>query len=80
MGWSGPRELSSISKALCIKAGNAVILRGGKEAIRTNSTLAALVREAVTAAGLPKNAVQFVESTDRALVGEMLEMEDVYAK
>lgn len=62
--------------ALCIKAGNAVILRGGKEAIRTNSALAALVREAVVDAGLPDNAVQFVESTDRALVGEMLELED----
>ena len=62
--------------ALCLKAGNAVILRGGKEAIRTNSALASLVRAAVVAAGLPKDAVQFVESTDRALVGEMLEMED----
>ncbi len=62
--------------ALCLKAGNAVILRGGKEAIRTNSSLASLVRAAVVAAGLPKDAVQFVESTDRALVGEMLEMED----
>ena len=62
--------------ALCLKAGNAVILRGGKEAIRTNSALAAMVREAVVVAGLPKDAVQFVESTDRALVGEMLEMDD----
>ncbi len=62
--------------ALCLKAGNAVILRGGKEAIRTNSALASLVRETVAGAGLPENAVQFVESTDRALVGEMLAMED----
>ena len=62
--------------ALCLKAGNAVILRGGKEAIRTNSALASLVRESVVAAGLPENSVQFVETTDRALVGEMLEMED----
>ena len=62
--------------ALCLKAGNAVILRGGKEAIRTNSALASLARDAVISAGLPKDAVQFVESTDRALVGEMLEMED----
>ncbi len=62
--------------ALCLKAGNAVILRGGKEAIRTNSALAALVREAVVSAGMPEDAVQFVESTDRALVGEMLEMEE----
>ena len=62
--------------ALCLKAGNAVILRGGKEAIRTNSALASLVRESVVAAGLPEDAVQFVETTDRALVGEMLEMDD----
>lgn len=62
--------------ALCLKAGNAVILRGGKEAIQTNSTLASLVRESVVAAGLPDDAVQFVETTDRALVGEMLEMDD----
>lgn len=62
--------------ALCLKAGNAVILRGGKEAIRTNSALASLVRESVVAAGLPEDAVQFVETTDRALVVEMLEMDD----
>ena len=62
--------------ALCLKAGNAVILRGGKEAIRTNFALASLVRDAVMMAGMPENAVQFVESTDRALVGEMLEMDD----
>ena len=62
--------------ALCLKAGNAVILRGGKEAIRTNSALASLVREAAVTAGLPEDAVQFVETTDRGLVGEMLEMDD----
>ena len=62
--------------SLCLKAGNAVILRGGKEAIRTNSALATLVRDAVVSAGLPANAVQFVDSIDRALVGEMLEMDD----
>lgn len=62
--------------ALCLKAGNAVILRGGKEAIRTNLALASLVRDSVVAAGLPEDSVQFVETTDRALVGEMLEMDD----
>lgn len=62
--------------ALCLKAGNAVILRGGKEAIRTNHALALLARDAVIAARMPADAVQFVESTDRALVGEMLEMDD----
>ncbi len=62
--------------ALCLKAGNAVILRGGKEAIRTNFVLASLVRDAVKSANMPHNSVQFVESTDRALVGEMLEMDE----
>ena len=62
--------------ALCLKAGNAVILRGGKEALRTNYALATLARDAVISAGMPADAVQFVESTDRSLVGEMLEMDD----
>ncbi len=62
--------------ALCLKAGNAVILRGGKEAIRTNFALASIVRDAVKTAEMPEDAVQFVESTDRALVGEMLAMDD----
>ena len=62
--------------ALCIKSGNAVILRGGKEAIRTNSALSSIVRDAVAIAGLPKNAVQFVETTDRSLVTDMLDMDD----
>ncbi len=61
--------------SLCLKAGNAVILRGGKEAIRTNSALASIVRTAVKQAGLPEGAVQFVESTDRALVSKMLSMD-----
>ena len=61
---------------LCVKSGNAVILRGGKEAIRSNKVLAALVRESIAASGVPKDAVQFVESTDRALVGRMLEMKE----
>ena len=72
---SRPNVTTDIA-SLCIKAGNAVILRGGKEAIRTNSALAALVKDAVVSAGLPGDAVQFVESTDRALVTEMLEMDD----
>jgi glutamate-5-semialdehyde dehydrogenase len=63
--------------ALCLKSGNAVILRGGKEAIRSNTTLARIIREAIAAAGVPEGAVQLVESTDRALVGEMLRMRDV---
>jgi glutamate-5-semialdehyde dehydrogenase len=62
--------------ALCIKSGNAVILRGGKEAIHSNSTLARVIREAIDAAGLPGNAVQLIESTDRALVGRLLTMKE----
>ena len=60
--------------ALCLKSGNALILRGGKEAIRSNSALARLIRESVSDAGLPEGAVQFIESTDRAIVGKMLSM------
>ena len=62
--------------ALCIKSGNAVVLRGGKEAIHSNSVLAALIRDHIDSAGVPREAVQFVESTDRALVGEMLSMKE----
>ena len=62
--------------SLCLKAGNAVVLRGGREALHSNSALAALVRQAVALAGVPEDAVQFVESTDRALVGQMLKMHE----
>jgi glutamate-5-semialdehyde dehydrogenase len=61
---------------LCVKSGNAVILRGGKEAINSNLALASLVRDCIESAGVPRDAVQFVDSTDRALVGEMLAMKD----
>ncbi len=62
--------------ALCIKSGNAIILRGGREAINSNSTLARVIRDALEAAGLPRDAVQFIESTDRVLVGKLLGMKD----
>ncbi|MGE0541094.1 MAG: glutamate-5-semialdehyde dehydrogenase [Dehalococcoidia bacterium] len=62
---------------LCLKSGNAVILRGGKEAIRSNTALARLLQDAIAGVGVPEGAVQLVESTDRALVGEMLRMRDV---
>jgi len=62
--------------SLCLKSGNACILRGGKEAIRSNSALASIVREAISTAGGPPNAVQLVENTDRALLGELLRMRD----
>lgn len=63
--------------SLCLKSGNAVILRGGKEALRSNVLLARIVREACAFAGVTSDAVQLVENTDRALVGEMLRMRGV---
>jgi len=62
--------------SLCLKSGNACILRGGKEAINSNIVLAGVVREAVAEAGVPADAVQMVENTDRALLGELLKMRD----
>lgn len=61
---------------LCLKSGNGVVLRGGKECILTNTVLAGIVKNAIEEVGIPRGAVQFVESTDRALVKEMLEMDD----
>jgi len=63
--------------ALCMKAGNAVILRGGSESINSNTVLSSLASDAMTSVGLPGGAIQFVRSTDRALVMEMLAMNDV---
>lgn len=59
---------------LCIKSGNATILRGGSEAIHCNQALAKLVKEGLAGAGLPEDAVQVIETTDRAAVGEMITM------
>lgn len=59
---------------LCIKSGNATILRGGSEAIHCNQALAKLVHEGLLAANLPATAVQVVETTDRAAVGELITM------
>ncbi|HEY0563904.1 MAG TPA: glutamate-5-semialdehyde dehydrogenase [Methylophilus sp.] len=59
---------------LCIKSGNACILRGGSEAIHCNQALAKLVHEGLAKAGLPANAVLVVETTDRAAVGELITM------
>ena len=58
--------------ALCVKSGNATILRGGSEAIHSNRALAACLREGLEAAGLPADAVQLIEHTDRALVGALV--------
>ena len=60
--------------ALCLKSGNAVILRGGSEAIDSNALLAQLIQEGLDATNLPMDAVQVVTTTDRAAVGEMITM------
>jgi glutamate-5-semialdehyde dehydrogenase len=60
--------------ALCLKSGNAVILRGGSEAIDSNTLLAQIIQEGLAAADLPKDAVQVVTTTDRSAVGEMIAM------
>jgi glutamate-5-semialdehyde dehydrogenase len=70
---SRPNVTVDIS-VLCLKSGNAVILRGGKEALRSNLALANIVQEAAYKAGVPQGAVQIIESTDRALVDHMLKM------
>jgi glutamate-5-semialdehyde dehydrogenase len=59
---------------LCIKSGNAAILRGGSEALRCNQALAALVKAGLAAANLPSEAVQVIETTDRAAVGALITM------
>jgi glutamate-5-semialdehyde dehydrogenase len=61
---------------LCLKAGNAVLLRGGTEAIHSNMTIARLVAEAATETGIPAGAVEFIDITDRAAVNTMLKLND----
>ncbi|MFH0351482.1 MAG: glutamate-5-semialdehyde dehydrogenase [Chromatiales bacterium] len=61
---------------LTLKSGNAVILRGGFEALHSNQAIASCVHEGLGATGLPRDAVQLVETTDRAAVGELLRMKD----
>jgi len=72
---SRPNVTSDIS-SLCLKSGNAVILRGGKEALRSNSALARVIKQAAAEGGIPGDAVQFIESTERMVVNEMLELSE----
>ena len=67
-------NVTADAAALCLKSGNAAILRGGKEAIRCNQAIAASVRAGLAAAGLPEMAVQVVETTDREAVGYLVAM------
>jgi len=69
-------NVTADAAGLCLKAGNAAILRGGSEAIRSNQAVAACVREGLASAGLPQTAVQVIEITDRAAVGELITMKD----
>lgn len=62
---------------LCLKSGNAVILRGGSEAIESNAMIAALLAKAAEKAGAPPEAIQYVDTTDRAAVGAMLELSEL---
>ena len=63
--------------SLCLKSGNAVILRGGKETINSNTAIVKVIQDACKRAGMPLGCVQFIDNTDRALVDEMLKMNDV---
>ena len=67
-------NVTADAAALCLKAGNAVILRGGKEAIRSNTCIAGIMRNAAERAGLPKDGIQLVEDTSRASSVEMMQL------
>ena len=69
-------NVTADAAALCLKSGNAAILRGGSEAIRSNRAIAALVQEGLKAAGLPAESVQVIDTTDRAAVGELITMRE----
>ncbi|CAM9982627.1 unnamed protein product, partial [Chrysoparadoxa australica] len=69
-------NVTADAAALCLKSGNAAILRGGSEARESNLAIAACIERALADAGLPAAAVQVVATTDRAAVGELLRMEE----
>jgi len=69
-------NVTADAAALCLKSGNAAILRGGSEAIHSNRAIAGCLRRALVDAGLPQDAVQLIDSTDRALVGALLKSEE----
>ena len=69
-------NVTADAAGLCIKSGNAAILRGGSEAIHSNQAIAACVHAGLKAAGLPSTAVQVINTTDRAAVGELITMKD----
>ncbi len=67
-------NVTADAAALCLKSGNATVLRGGSEAIHSNQAIVECIHQGLAAAGLPEHAVQVVETTDRAAVGEMIAM------
>src|ERR1019366_1231217 len=69
-------NVTADAAGLCLKAGNAAILRGGSEAIHSNQAIAACVHAGLRAAGLPETAIQVVATTDRAAVGELITMKE----
>jgi glutamate-5-semialdehyde dehydrogenase len=69
-------NVTADAAGLCLKSGNAAILRGGSEAIHSNQAVGICVHEGLRAAGLPETAVQVIETTDRAAVGELITMKD----
>ena len=68
-------NVTADSAALCLKSGNAVILRGGKEAINSNMAMTAVMREAVEEAGLPADCVNLVEDTDRSSANALMHLD-----
>jgi len=69
-------NVTADAAGLCLKSGNATILRGGSEAIHSNQAVAACIQAGLKQAGLPEDAVQVVETTDRAAVGELIRMKE----
>ncbi len=69
-------NVTADAAGLCLKSGNAVILRGGSEAIHSNQAIAACIKHGLDVAGLPTTVVQVVKTTDRAAVGELLRLKD----
>ena len=69
-------NVTADAAGLCLKSGNAVILRGGSEAIHSNQAIAECIKHGLEIAGLPADVVQVIETTDRAAVGELLRLKD----
>lgn len=69
-------NVTADAAGLCLKAGNAILLRGGEEALNSNRVIARVIAEAAISAGLPAGAIQLIDSTDREIVIKMMQMND----